>query len=230
MTAAHFITQLPVSVGEQCVSAKNISTPVEVLEFLANSPHETVRCCVAVNPKTPVEALLRLIGDVKPEVRASVASNSNAPRGSLLRLIEDNSEWVRVAVAENPSAAAGVLKILSKDPSAIVRAAVALNHKTNRGVLHLLTKDASLSVRNNVAFNIKTPIDSMLTKKFLNLAGYTPLKFIFLRNDFTKQNFKKILYGDYPEQVTRAALNSVHVGDIERSYIIFKCANPKSVN
>lgn len=94
--------------------AKNIHTPVAVLETLAADPVNLVRALVATNPHTPVALLTRLFGDEKI-VRDGLSGNRSTPAKYLAVLADDADRMVRLRVADNPSTDPAVLAKLATD-------------------------------------------------------------------------------------------------------------------
>lgn len=64
----------------------NRSTPIEILESLANDESEGVRALVADNPETPAEILVQLANDSNREIKNKVVANRNTPVEVLERL------------------------------------------------------------------------------------------------------------------------------------------------
>ena len=83
--------------------ARNIKTPPEILERLANDVDWGIRHCVARNPNTLPEILERLENDRDPHVRIGIAYNPNTTAETLERLANDENWVVRYSVAQNPS-------------------------------------------------------------------------------------------------------------------------------
>lgn len=215
---------------EQCDLAKNPHAPVDILDRLTGSSYDSVRCLLASNPKTPPGALKRLSKDSNINVRAGVAGNPKTPSIYLSTLISDVSHWVRVEVVANCKVSVKQLERLAVDESVMVRSAVAVNPKTSVQVLRKMAQDSTLAVRNNVALNWNTPLDAMLTPYFLNLTGWTPLRMITRRDDFTVNHARTIIYGDYNEDVIKAVMLSDKVGNSETTYVQLKFGGPHNLN
>ncbi|MEG3895206.1 MULTISPECIES: hypothetical protein [unclassified Microcoleus] len=81
------------------------STPVEILEQLANDKSDWVRELVAENPETPLEILVQLANDSSPQVKAKVVANRNTP----VEILERLGLQERIFNKNNPNTPGSVL-------------------------------------------------------------------------------------------------------------------------
>lgn len=81
------------------------STPVEILEQLANDKSSWVRELVAENAETPLEILVQLANDSSPQVKAKVVANRNTP----VEILERLGLQERIFNKNNPNTPGSVL-------------------------------------------------------------------------------------------------------------------------
>jgi hypothetical protein len=72
------------------LAAENASTPVEILEMLAESCNIEVRMAVADNPAASVDTMMLLAEDTNADLRYQIAENHNIDK-SVLKLLTDDS-------------------------------------------------------------------------------------------------------------------------------------------
>ena len=125
----------PKAVGfrDQSITARDITTPHDVLRRLSDSISITVRASVAKNPMAPVDILQKLSVDLSNDARFEVAKNPSTPRF--------------------------ILRYLATDVSGTVRSAVALNGNTPVDILWTLAEDLYWPVRRDILWNTSTPIE-----------------------------------------------------------------------
>lgn len=118
-----------------CAVAKNVATPIDILQKLANwfpvderaqkvYPGSSIHACVAINPKTPPSLLKKLAAHGDSLVRQAVASNTNTSFKVLNKLARDREPKVRRAVAENPTTPASALEQLAGEDYKHIRSAL----------------------------------------------------------------------------------------------------------
>lgn len=94
--------------------ARNLYTPLPIIEKLANDPINLVRALVATNPNTPTELLQKFFSDEKI-VRDGLSGNTATPPKLLKVLADDSDVMVRLRIATNPSTPLDSLKKLIGD-------------------------------------------------------------------------------------------------------------------
>jgi hypothetical protein len=187
-----------------------------------------VLCKKAGDVKTSQKDLKKLAEIGIEEVRINVASNVAAPEEALRILAKDSSVWVLIKLAANPNLPYDVLLMLSKLPSDLVRASIANHSGTPVNILENLSHDDSSYVLEALAFNVNTPYDILMKENFLRKMSYLGAQHIFSRKDFTKRDSARIIYGDYPECVIKAAASNVVEEDEIKTYMVLKYGNSLS--
>ncbi|BAZ11925.1 leucine rich repeat variant [Calothrix sp. NIES-4071] len=133
------------------------STPVQLLEILAQDPSEQVRAKVAEHPDTPVEILIRLANDTSREVKTKLTGNPNTPVTILTRLgLEENLVNVRNPNTPGSVLAQAIRTMSSKSIAEFIKHPV----KGSQMPVETLTQLASHtdgSVRYRVACHPNTP-------------------------------------------------------------------------
>ena len=135
--------------------ASNPSTPLEMLQRLAESSRNNVAAEVIRNPDCPPELLRSVLVDnyQSERVRAAAAASERCPASMLARLVHDEHLRVVAAAARNPGLGPGHLARLADDNSTRVRAAVAANVVLGPGRLKRLSVDDVADVRAAAAAN-----------------------------------------------------------------------------
>jgi len=97
--------------------ARNVDTPVQVLQVMTDDPEEAVRHGVALNGVSTPEILSKLSTDVSPYVRQKIAGHLNTPVNILMNLAKDTDDGVRQAIISRDESAipSQVLRILVND-------------------------------------------------------------------------------------------------------------------
>lgn len=181
--------------------AVNPETSPEMLSQLAEDPHEEVRTEVAVNFKTPPEVLNLLSKDKSMWVRVRLAGNTKLPLEAIIRLSNDKSAWVRANIATNPSTPVDILvKMLHND---------------------------SGTVADSVATNPKAPYEMLISDEVLHKIGAVGAVSVFKRGEFTRETATKIIYGDYPEHVVRAAVDVLVEDEAAKIHTLLKYGKKK---
>lgn len=97
------------------IRAGRLSTPIEVLERLAQAPCSKIRARVAENCSSPPQVLERLSRDQNIDVRIAVGWNPKTPPSILWKLALDCHVDVRFSLADNANTASMILIWLSED-------------------------------------------------------------------------------------------------------------------
>ena len=168
-------------------SRSKITTPVQLLEQLAQDESEQVRATVAEHPDTPVEILVRLANDSSLDVKKKLTANLNTPVTVLNRLgLEENIVNPRnpntpgmvlaQAVKRMGSKAltnfikhpvkgtqmpAETLSELANHQVASVRYQVAAHPNTSHSTLEQLARDSYIATIRAVASNPNTPSSAL---------------------------------------------------------------------
>lgn len=142
---------------------ENTSTPVDVLEALADDPFDNdgtgsafVRQAVAGNPASPIKILEKLAQDWSKSVRSSVASNPSTP----VYLLENLATYkygspVFYALVRNPLIPSYLLaKIAKLSDSMMVLELVAKHYNTPKKILKYLSKKDDIKW----SYRLKIPI------------------------------------------------------------------------
>lgn len=159
------------------------------------------------------------------EIRMNVASNVSTPDAVLRFLAKKSSVWVLIKLVTNPNLPYDVLLMLSKSPSDLVRASIANHSGTPVNILENLSYDESSSVVEALAFNVNAPYSILMEERVLQKMSYIGAQHIFSRRDFTEREYSRIIYGDYPEYVIKAAASKFSEEDEAKTYIILKYGN-----
>ncbi|PSF38115.1 hypothetical protein C7H19_06495 [Aphanothece hegewaldii CCALA 016] len=136
--------------------ARNLQTPIHILEQLAKDDDETVRSVVSKNPNLPLNSLLELAEDASFQIRLSLACNrlhQSTPIPILKKLAQDESDLVRAEVAANKDTPVEILTKLAQDSSHEVCHQLTHNPNTPVEVLELLGVEKGIVN----AYNLKTP-------------------------------------------------------------------------
>lgn len=170
-----------------CAVAKNVATPIDILQKLANwfpvderaqkaYPGSSIHACVAINPKAPPSLLKKLAAHKDNLVRQAVATNTNTSLKILDKLARDKELKARLAVAKNITTPASTLEQLAGDDNKNIRHAVLEHPNVSKTALeiigfmeekagtpvHILWKladDNRLHIRRLVANHPFTPTD-----------------------------------------------------------------------
>ncbi|HAX78427.1 MAG TPA: hypothetical protein DCY88_22020 [Cyanobacteria bacterium UBA11372] len=186
-------TQQPEDEEICCAIAKNISTPIHILEKLAdwypiNNGYQDeysasiVHKCVALNPKTPSSLLEKLAFYRSSGVREAVAKHQNTSSNVLDKLARNRNREVCEAIANNPNTPASALEYLAgeQDFAGTIRRAVLAHPNVSTAaieivrfmeekpgtpvhILEKLTDDSRLHVRQLVADHPHTPPHALKT-------------------------------------------------------------------
>jgi hypothetical protein len=187
------------------------------------------RILMAESPETKPEILSRLAEDGSEEVKTEVAGNLKTPAEALNRLSKDKSMWVKVRLAGNIKLPLEAIIRLSKDTSAWVRGNIAVNPSTPVEILSQMLSDASVGVIDSLASNPNTPYEMLMSDEVLHKIGTIGALNIFKREEFNSEAAVKIIYGDYPEHVIRAAAESLPEDEVVKTYTVLKYGKNKPV-
>lgn len=148
--------------------AANLSTPVEVLDRLADDVDRRVRCEVADNRATTAGTLSKLLGASQSRVqqghgqtlsetllRGLIARNANTGADTLRVLSNEASLNVRATVAAHPNTTTDTREALAHDQHPHV-VNVAVNYAKDAELLDRLTEGASLRMLMAVVHNPHT--------------------------------------------------------------------------
>ena len=160
------------SVAELEATAKDPSTPLNVLQQLASNKgqqYRFVRQAVAEHPNVSPELLEELSSDSEKGPVFAVAENPKTPVETLKKLASHENAGVRREVARNVGATADILMQLVTDPDRkdraegfySVRRRVAANPRTPPGGLQKLATDQNKYVRIEVAKNPSTSPETL---------------------------------------------------------------------
>lgn len=156
--ASHFLTDAPISVA----IARNSSTDVKTLRFMAQDHSPEVRAAILWNPKTPSD-LARYLALDWSEDAAVVAAGDRKIDNELIHVLSRHSNSnVRARVVKNPSTPQELLEAMAQDPSITVRAAVAGNPRTPDHILLALASDPDREVRRSVSGNKMSDLDILV--------------------------------------------------------------------
>jgi Leucine rich repeat variant len=94
--------------------ARDLQTPIEILERLAQDPNEDVRSTVASNRNLPLATLLQLANDPSSNIRMNIARNSNTPPEILAQLAftDDPGGWIADSLVKNQNTSVETLEYL----------------------------------------------------------------------------------------------------------------------
>lgn len=105
-----------------CAVARNLSTPLSVLEGFVYDPplfydFDRLFRAIALNPKTPESLLLKLVESGSFNVKIAIAANPKAP----ISLLEQGADWrnaeMHAAIAQNPKTPVAILEKLAGEDS-----------------------------------------------------------------------------------------------------------------
>ena len=136
-------------------AARNLNTPVPILEQLARDSDETVCEAVTKNPSLPFNTLLELARNSSVRVKLSLAYKSSygntppTPPQLLEIFAEDESEQVRAKIAEHPDTPVDILVRLANDSSREVKSRLTRNLNTPVEVLTRLGLEENLVNQRN---------------------------------------------------------------------------------
>jgi Leucine rich repeat variant len=142
--------------NSKIMAARNLATPIAVLEQLAKDADDTVRSVVIENRNLPLQSLLELTQDQSVNIRANLARHRNnvqVPAEILERLAKDEDPQVRSQVASNPNTPSDLLTQLAQDPSDDVCHALVRNPNAPEIVLEIV------GIQRGIVntYNAKTP-------------------------------------------------------------------------
>lgn len=143
--------------------ARSSTTPVEILENLAQLPDEEILCATALNPNTPVAILEQFVqnppqiydyedpdGTEFERLFACVAKNPNTPESILIQLVNRAGSSVNYALAENPHTPVGILEKFAQWKNLTMHQALVRNPNAPTAVLEKLAGEQSQEIRNLV--------------------------------------------------------------------------------
>ena len=167
--------------------ARDLQTPIEILERLAQDPNEDVRATVASNRNLPLAILLRLTEDPSSKVRSQLIYqqfNRSTPVEILAKLADDPDSNIRMNIARNTNTPPEVLARLAftDDPGGWISSSLVNNQNTSIETLEYLGVE-----RHAVnAYNKKTPPNALAAQVDYALTMYDAEKnriFEFLLRD-----------------------------------------------
>lgn len=181
---------------------RNSSTPVPMLEELANDQDLDVGVDLASNTACP-ENLIRKYASTNDEIInlvlvRSAVGNISCPKELLVELSNHFLKDIREEIAMNTSTPLDILRVLSNDSEADIRVSVAGNTSCEQSSLEQLSKDKKKDVRQAVARN-RSASSTILT----NLAGdkQVEVRCAVAANPSTPQDLLLKLYSDKNESV-----------------------------
>ncbi len=188
--------------------AENAQTPPEALTVLAGDGVAIVRGDVAANVHTPLEILARLAGDTEPEIWEPATRNmiwSKATPAIPREKINLAGVTVRRSVARHPLTSPATLVDLANDEDLYVQRAVAGHKNSPPEVLAHLSAVENADLRWFVANNESTPQEILAR---LGGDAYADVRDAVARNKNTPQDTFEHLVED-PDVVVRlgVALN-----------------------
>jgi Leucine rich repeat variant len=167
--------------------ARDLQTPIEILERLAQDPNEDVRSTVASNRNLPLATLLRLADDPSSKVRSQLIHqqfNRSTPIEILAKLAEDPDSNIKMNIARNANTPPEILTQLAfaDDPGGWISSSLVNNQNTSVETLEYL------GVERHVvnAHNKKTPPNALAAQVDYALTMYDAEKnriFEFLLRD-----------------------------------------------
>lgn len=167
--------------------ARDLQTPIDILERLAQDPNEDVRYAVAGNRNIPSATLLKLTEDSSSKVRSSAIHhqfNRPTPVEILAKLANDLDSHIRMNIARNANTPPEVLAQLAftEDPGNWIADGLIKNQNTPVETLEYLGVE-----RHQVsAYNKKTPPNALAAQVDYALTMYNAEKnriFEFLLRD-----------------------------------------------
>jgi Leucine rich repeat variant len=142
--------------------ARDLQTPIDILERLAQDPNEDVRATVASNRSLPLATLLKLADDSSRKVKLQLVrqqSNRSIPIEILAKLADDPDTDIKTNIASNSNTPTEVLAKLAfvEDPYRWITGPLARNPNTSVETLEYL------GVERHVvnAHNKKTPPNAL---------------------------------------------------------------------
>lgn len=142
--------------------ARDLQTPIDILERLAQDPNEDVRSTVANNRNLPLATLLRLADDSSSKVRSQLIHqqfNRSTPVEILAKLADDPDSNIRMNIARNVNTPPDILAQLAfaDDPGGWISSSLVNNPNTSVETLEYL------GVERHVvnAHNKKTPPNAL---------------------------------------------------------------------
>jgi hypothetical protein len=167
--------------------ARDLQTPIEILERLAQDPNEDVRSTVASNRNLPLATLLQLADDPSSKVRSQLIHqqfNRSTPIEILAKLADDPDSNIKMNIARNANTPPEILAQLAfaDDPGGWISSSLVNNQNTSVETLEYL------GVERHVvnAHNKKTPPNALAAQVDYALTMYDAEKnriFEFLLRD-----------------------------------------------
>jgi Leucine rich repeat variant len=167
--------------------ARDLQTPIEILERLAQDPNEDVRSTVASNRNLPLATLLQLADDPSSKVRSQLIHqqfNRSTPIEILAKLAQDPDSNIKMNIARNVNTPPEILAQLAfaEDPGGWISSSLVNNQNTSVETLEYL------GVERHVvnAHNKKTPPNALAAQVDYALTMYDAEKnriFEFLLRD-----------------------------------------------
>ena len=145
--------------------AKNLSTPIEVLNSFTSNIESYVWEEVAGNPNASAD-ILKYFAAVKYKsdgynetFHCTIATNPNTPVEILEAYANSSNAQIRISVANNPNAPVKILKLLANSEDYKMRFRVGRNPNTPTNLLESLANDSNSCVRESVSQNPNAPLE-----------------------------------------------------------------------
>jgi Leucine rich repeat variant len=175
--------------------ARELQTPIDILERLAEDPNEDVRCAVANNRNSPLATLLKLADDPSSKVKLQLIYhqfNRSTPVEILAKLASDPHEMVRKEIASNPNTPPEILAQFADDSSDWVTKELVCNANTPVDTLEYL----GVQRRIVNARNTKTPPAALAAQvHFVFTLGQQPIADV-IKADIKQADIESLL-GNY---------------------------------
>jgi hypothetical protein len=140
----------------RCYVALNRNADDAILGKLSRDPSAAVRQCVALNHNTPRRILKSLISDPDSSARSALTTNPNWTANEIRDFYRQHPEW-DYCIADNPSAPSDVLKELTYGSDHLVLATLARNPSIPPYVINRLANDPDPTLRMMLADNKALP-------------------------------------------------------------------------